>query len=105
MKNPIHALSAYKVTGALHNPITGDTWSTCIIVVSYSKSGMARAWWGYSDHCIATAGGYGYDKESTVLARAVAKLSGHEMWQSGGVGVSNVIGRAAVHGVTVEKLI
>lgn len=76
-----------------------------MIVVSYSKNGIARAWWGYSDHCIAVAGGYGYDKESTVLARAVAKLSGHEMWQSEGVGVSNVIERAATHGVTVEKLV
>jgi len=105
MKNPINNVSAYRITGALKNPITGDTWNTCIIPITWSKNRVARAWWGYSDHCIAWAGGYGYDKESTVLARAVAKLSGHEMWQSEGVGVPSVIERAAAHGVTVEKLV
>lgn len=44
------------------------------IAVSYSKSGVARAWHGYSDYCIAYAGGYGYCKQSTVLANAIARM-------------------------------
>ena len=77
-----------------------------IIPITWSKQRVARAWWGYSDHCMATAGGYGYDKESTVLAQAVAILCGHDdVREAEGVGAERVIQISATHDVLVEKLV
>lgn len=43
---------------------------TLFITVTRSPRGIVRAWHGYSDTVLSTAGGYGYDKESSVLAEA-----------------------------------
>jgi hypothetical protein len=68
--------------------INGDTH---YITVTFSKIGVARAWHGYSDTVLATANGYGYDKESTVLANACAKLANIKALENAaGVGVESL---------------
>lgn len=60
----------------MKNPQNGEWYllayngDTMFITVTRSKGGVVRAWHGYSDKTLATAGGYGYDKESQVLAIA-----------------------------------
>lgn len=106
MKSPMDSITVYRVSGALKNPYTGDDWSEAIIPISWSKTGVARAWWGYSDRVLATAGGYGYDKGSTVLARAVALLSGHDdIREAEGVGMERVVYLAARHTILVKKIV
>lgn len=71
MKNPQNGewyLLAYK----------GDTH---FITVTRSPRGIVRAWHGYSDTVLATAGGYGYDKESSVLADACATRANVPEWR------------------------
>jgi len=45
-----------------------------IISFTWSRSGVVRAWLGYSEHCLGYASGYGYDKLSTALVQAIKKL-------------------------------
>lgn len=46
-----------------------------LIVVAYSRSGISvRAWDGYSDKMLGSAGGYGYDKTHTALASAISRI-------------------------------
>jgi hypothetical protein len=44
------------------------------VPVTYSRQGVATAWEGFSDTILERAGGYGYCKTSTALARAISKL-------------------------------
>ena len=65
MKNPTTQIDVFKIT-------QGNNQEK--IAISYSKNGVARAWYGYSDYCITYAGGYGYCKQSTVLANSIASM-------------------------------
>lgn len=70
----------------------GDTF---FITVTRSPRGVVRAWHGYSDKVLASAGGYGYDKESQVLAYACGdymKAKGDEakgVYGTAAVGIEN----------------
>ena len=81
----------------MKNPQNGDWYllainkDTHFITVTYSPRGIARAWLGYSDTVLSTAGGYGYDKESSVLADACAKQSNiKELREAMGVGIGSL---------------
>jgi hypothetical protein len=69
--------------------ILKDKENVYIICVQYSAQGVARAFHGYSDNQIGKAGGYGYDKESTVLCEAIEHLTGKRI-DASGVGVQSV---------------
>ena len=79
------------------NPQNGDFYLLAIkgdshyITVTRSPRGIVRAWHGYSDTVLATASGYGYDKESHALSFACAKLSKiNKLKEAGGVGVEHL---------------
>lgn len=81
----------------MKNPNNGDIYilaynkDTQFITVTRSPRGVVRAWHGYSDDCLATAGGYGYDKESSVLASACASFTGDKsILGAQGVGIESV---------------
>jgi hypothetical protein len=81
----------------MRNPENGSEYilafnkDTLFITVTRSKQGVVRAWHGYSDTVLATAGGYGYDKESSVLAHACAKfIENTDINNGAGVGVERV---------------
>jgi hypothetical protein len=71
--------------------------NTLFITVTRSPRGVVRAWHGYGDNVLATAGGWGYDKDSQVLAIAsgdyMAKLGADKdtcqaVYNTGAGGVS-----------------
>lgn len=71
----------------MKNPQNGDWYllaykhDTFFITITRSPRGIARAWHGYSDTCLSVAAGYGYDKESSVLADACAELANMPIWR------------------------
>lgn len=81
----------------MKNPQNGEWYvlaiksDTHFITVNRSPRGIVRAWHGYSDKVLSTAGGYGYDKESSVLAEACATLAGvKELHKAAGVGIERL---------------
>lgn len=79
----------------MKNPQSGEWYllahhnDTLFITVTYSKTGVCRAWKGWSDEMLAKAGGYGYDKVSTVLADACGEFMQNDaVKNTGGCGVS-----------------
>ena len=79
------------------NPQNGEWYvlaykgDTQYITVTRSKIGVVRAWHGYSDKVLSTAGGYGYDKESSVLAEACATfMLEPNINHAAGVGINQV---------------
>lgn len=94
----------------------GDT--THVIPVSFSRQRVATAWKGWSDTVLARAGGYGYCKESTALADAIARLIrephhgdishavelvAHAIERTRGTGVESVMRVARENGVEVVE--
>lgn len=96
MKNPIGAVSLYKVQD-------GDKHE--LIAIGYSRSGIARAFHGYGDRSLATAGGGGYDKVSTALDGALEKLTGKHTGVNGAAGKRAVIEAWAAIGVRVVDVL
>lgn len=81
----------------MKNPQNGEWYvlainkDTHFVTVTWSKGGAASAWIGYSDTRLDHAGGYGYDKLSTVLSNAVANLTKDEEYRNrAGVGVNSL---------------
>jgi len=73
-----------------------------VISFTLSRSGVVRAWLGYSDHCIGMAGGYGYDKLSTALVSALQVLYKTEI-DGSGAGWRAVVKSAKTKGIKVFK--
>lgn len=71
-----------------------------LVCTQYSAQGYGRAFHGYSDDQLATAGGYGYDKESTLLNNAILALTGIDL-KLAGVGVQSIKTQAPSHGIHV----
>lgn len=92
MKNPISDTRVYQVQdgGAKH-----------LIVIGYSRSGIVRAFKGYSDIVLATARGGGYDKMATALDMAVEKLTGETVGVNGASGINAVIDAWSIAGVRI----
>lgn len=74
----------------------GETYPE-LILIQWSTQGGATAFHGFSDTVLGHATGYGYDKESDVLAQAIAKLTGDAI-QGHGVGLEAVKRSAAEYG-------
>ena len=71
-----------------------------IVCTQFSKSGNVTAFKNYSDTVLAKAGGYGYDKLSTVLNDAFNELYDIELGTRG-VGVDVTKRKAKDHGYTI----
>lgn len=83
-----------------------------VIPVTYSRNGIATAWRGFSDEILSRAGGYGYDKESEALSKAVARLirehggkeeDACEIEKTGGMGVYTVMRVSCEHGYELDN--
>ena len=103
MINKASDITVYSVSGKLYNPIHNFEMSECKVAISYSVSRVATAFFGYSDIVLGKAGGYGYDKTSTVLAKAISKLTGKDLYDSGS-GEHRVIERAQKIGIEVKLI-
>lgn len=102
MNNPYKAVSIFRVEYQHINDETGEK-HVSMIIIGFSRSGIARAFDGFSDRIIGKAGGYGYDKEGAALADALENEYGISPF-NGAAGVSAVIEHAKEEGVYVKTL-
>jgi hypothetical protein len=109
MKNPLNNISIFEITTEDNDnnvviKYDGYEMRRCIVPITWGKTGVARAWYGYSNESLAVAGGYGYDKESQALSQAVEKLTGESIGGYG-AGWGQVVGLAGEKGITIKKII
>lgn len=98
MTNPYKAVSIFRVE--YHEK---SKKHVSMIIIGFSRAGVARAFDGFSDRNIGKAAGYGYDKEGAALADALANEYGVTPF-NGAAGVSAVIEHAKEEGVYVKTL-
>lgn len=102
MKNPSRNICIFSFEGEVLEKYGGGN-RRLVIPITFSKSGVARAWYGYADTSLAKAGGYGYDKESTALAGAIEKLTGKNI-EGNAAGWAVVVASAKKQGLSVDKI-
>jgi len=82
----------------------GDHKEIILIAVGFTPNGSTcYAWEGFSDHVLGSAGGYGYDKQSTALCEALGKIHDTAQIDGAAAGVYVVIESAASLGIKVGK--
>lgn len=103
MKNPIKDISVYSVSIDGYKDRNDLPIKDVLIIVSYGKSGTTRAWYGYTDIVIGKAGGWGYDKEASVLSDAIGYLTDYKKR----VDLSSVDWKYKKHieGVVISKIV
>lgn len=75
------------------------------IEICNSNAGVMSAYVsGFKLNECKTAAGYGYNKESTMLANVLNTLIGEKLVNSMNSGVAYVIEQAAIHGIKIETI-
>lgn len=101
MKNPLEQLSIFQIITPKNQH--GERAAFGWITVKYSENGTAMAFYNYELKTCGRAGGGGYDKTGTALAKAIEKLTGCPM-PCGSAGVSIVIEAAHKQKILITQL-